>query len=259
MKLWKSWAFTVVGKSGATPNFAATMIWLYNRNCFLISSGKFQQVWNLILMTFFQLNISENNQNVDEFLPHQQYYHDAPADRRPVTGYWISCANFSNANSKGLMPWSSKSMPRPKRLNFSCFFFPFEPSQLQKITQLENVAWKYWDSGIAGNWWDPVRLPASMKFLFFEVPRVSFVNFSLLPACWLELRSFWKAYWLQFISYCRGSSLNKSRQCFTGKERAHMLSRTRKQITTNAFDFCKDWTMVAQALDWVRTWHLALE
>lgn len=109
------------------------------------------------------------------------------------------------------------------------FFFPFEPSQLQKITQLENVAWKYWDSGIAGNWWDPVRLPVSMKFLLFEVPSVSFVNFSLLPACWLELRSFWKAYWLQFISYCPGSSLNKSRQCFTGKERAQMLSGTRSK------------------------------
>ena len=235
MKLWKSWAFTVVDKSGATPkmlsfwcNSAATMIWIYNKIYFLISSGKFQQVWNLILMTFFpaQHQLKTTNMLTNFCLTSSiAMMHRPTVDLSQAVE--SACANFSNANSKGLMPWSSESMPRPKRLNFSCFF-PFEFSQLQKITRLENAAWKYWDSGIAGNWWDPVRLPASMKFLFFEVPSVSFVNFSLLPACWFELRSFWKAYWLQFISYCPGSSLNKSRQCFTGKERAQMLSGTRK-------------------------------
>ena len=170
MKLWKSWAFTVVGKSGATPNSAATMIWIYNRIYFLISSGKFQQVWNLILMTFFP---AQHQLKTTNMLTNFCLTSSITMMHRPTVD--LSQAVESAVQTfptPTLKAWCHGVPKACRDLNDWIFrvFFPFEPSQLQKITQLENVAWKYWDSGIAGNWWDPVRLPASMKFLFFEVP-----------------------------------------------------------------------------------------
>ena len=95
------------------------------------------------------------------------------------------------ANSKGLMPWSSKSMPRPKMNDWTFRFF--SGSNLpgfKRSTQLEMkmLHGKTKTPALLGIGEISVGLSASMKFLLFEVPSVSFL---WIEHCYLHAGLSW--------------------------------------------------------------------